>query len=111
MKELLKDILYIGAGAAFMTKEKLEELKNELVEKGKISQEEGKQFIDELMKRSEDIRSEMEEKVQQTVAEQMKKMNVARRDDIDALKSEITKLKTDVDKLKTAEKKGKAKNA
>ena len=111
MKELLKDILYIGAGAAFMTKEKLEELKNELIEKGKLSQEEGKQLVDELMKRSEDIRNEMEEKVQQTVAEQMKKMNVASRDDIEGLKSEITQLKGEVDQLKASEKKGKAKNS
>ncbi|MDH3328141.1 MAG: hypothetical protein OEM01_02810, partial [Desulfobulbaceae bacterium] len=60
MKELLRDIFYIGAGAAFITKEKLEELKKELIEKGKMTSEEGKQFVDDLMKKSEDIRNEME---------------------------------------------------
>ena len=50
MKDLLRDIFYMGAGAAFMTKEKVEELKKELIDKGKMTQEEGKQFVDDLVK-------------------------------------------------------------
>ena len=38
MKEVLKNIMYAGLGAAFITKEKLEELQKELIEKGKTSQ-------------------------------------------------------------------------
>ena len=45
MKETLKNMFYIGAGAAFLTKEKLEELKNDLMEKGNVTQEEGKQLL------------------------------------------------------------------
>lgn len=101
MKELLRDIFYIGAGAAFLTKEKLEELKKELIEKGKMTQEEGKQFVDDLMKKSEDIRNEMEKKVQDAVTEQLKKMNVASHDDVEKLRAEIETLKTAVKKSKT----------
>lgn len=100
MKELLKDILYLGAGAAFMTKEKLEELRKELVEKGKMTQEEGKQFVDELLQRSEDVKGDIEKKVKEAVDEQMKKMNIATLNDIDELRAEI-------EKLKSAEKKSK----
>lgn len=39
MKETLKNILYTGIGIAFLTKDKIEELKADLVEKGRISQE------------------------------------------------------------------------
>ena len=101
MKELLRDIFYIGAGAAFITKEKLEELKKELIEKGKMTSEEGKQFVDDLMKKSEDIRNEMEKKVQETVTEQLKKMNVASHDDVDKLRAEIETLKAAIKKSKT----------
>ena len=93
MKDMIKDIFYLGAGAAFVTKEKLETLKNELIEKGKMTQEEGRQFVDEVMKKSEDLRDEMEKKVQVTVKEQLQKMNVASKEDIEELKGEIEKLK------------------
>jgi len=95
MKELLKDIFYLGAGAAFMTKEKFEELKKELIEKGKLSQDEGRQIVDELMKRAEDIRNDMEKKVKETVTEQMKKLNVASREELEELRTEIEKIKAE----------------
>ncbi|MDH3329944.1 MAG: phasin family protein, partial [Desulfobulbaceae bacterium] len=82
-------------------KEKLEELKKELIEKGKMTSEEGKQFVDDLMKKSEDIRNEMEKKVQETVTEQLKKMNVASHDDVDKLRAEIETLKAAIKKSKT----------
>lgn len=104
MKEFLKDMFYLGAGAAFMTKEKMEELKKELIDKGKLTQEEGRQFVDELMKKSEDVRKEMEEKVRETVTEQIQKMNVATRDDVEELRAEI-------EKLKASEKKSRPKTA
>lgn len=93
MKELLRDMFYLGAGAAFVTKEKLDELKNDLIEKGKMTQDEGKQFVDDMMKKSEDMKGQMEKKVQETVADQLQKMNVASGDDIQELRVEIEKLK------------------
>ncbi len=101
MKELLRDMFYLGAGAAFVTKEKLEEFKKELIEKGKMTQEEGKQFFDDLMEKSEDVKGRMEKKVQETVAEQLQKMNVASSDDVEELRAEIAKLKDAVEKSKT----------
>jgi polyhydroxyalkanoate synthesis regulator phasin len=101
MKDLLRDIFYLGAGAAFITKEKIEELKKELIDKGKMTQEEGRQFVDDLMKKSEDVKNEIEKKVQAAVKEQMQKMNVPSRDDVDALKAEIEKLKAEIKKGKT----------
>jgi len=55
MRELLKSVVYTGIGAAFLTKEKIEALKDDLVEQGKISQDEGKQFVDELVKKTASI--------------------------------------------------------
>ncbi|MDW7772436.1 MAG: phasin family protein [Desulfobulbaceae bacterium] len=101
MKDLIRDIFYLGAGAAFMTREKIEELRKELIERGKMTQEEGKQFVDDLMKKSEDVKQEMEKKVQDTVAEQMRKMNVATRNEIEELRAEIEILKAAGRKPKT----------
>lgn len=98
MQDFIKDVFYLGAGAAFVTKEKLEEFKKELVEKGKMTQEEGKQFVDDLLKKSEKSKKDLEKRIQDTVVEQMKKMNVATGDDIADLKKQIRELRKMIEK-------------
>jgi len=93
MQELIKNIFYLGAGAAFATKEKINEVKNELVEKGKLTQEEGRQFVDELLKKSEQAKEDLEKKVNEAVTEQLAKMNVATRDDVDTLRKQVEELR------------------
>jgi len=102
MKELLKNVFYIGAGAAFLTKEKIEELKGELIDKGKMTQDEGKQFVDELARKSKTAADQLEERIQKVVTDQLKKMNVAGRDDIDELRARIEELKAVLDKNQTS---------
>ena len=104
MKETLKNIFYIGAGAAFLTKEKLEELKTELVEKGKVTQEEGKQLIKEMLKKSEEAKNQLEQKIQETVTDQLKKRIVATAEDIAELKSQVKELKAMLEKMSAEEK-------
>ncbi|HER63469.1 MAG TPA: hypothetical protein ENO11_05795 [Desulfobacteraceae bacterium] len=100
MQEIIKNLFYLGAGAAFATKEKIEELKNELVEKGKMTQDEGKKFVDELTKKSEDIKKEIDDKINRTVTERLEKMNVATGDDIADLRAQIQELRAMVEKAK-----------
>lgn len=101
MKDLLRDIFYMGAGAAFLTKEKVEDFRKELIEKGKMTQEEGKQFVDEMVKKSEDVKGQIEKKVQDAVTDQMQKMNVASRDDVDELRAKIEELKSMIEKMQS----------
>jgi polyhydroxyalkanoate synthesis regulator phasin len=103
MQEFIKDIFYLGAGAAFVTKEKIEELKKDLIEKGKMTQDEGKQFVDDLLKKSEKARKDLEKRIQDTVVEQMKKMNVATGDDIADLKKQIRELRKMIEKEQKTE--------
>ena len=77
MQDFFKNIFYFGAGAAFMTKEKMEELKNEFIERGKMTQDEGKKFIDEWVRRSEEAKADIEKRIQEVVRERMEKMNIA----------------------------------
>ena len=93
MKETLKSMFYIGAGAAFLTKEKLEELKTELVNKGKVSQEEGKQLLEEMTQKSAEAKNQLEKKIQAAVVDQLKKCNVASADDVAELKNQVEELK------------------
>lgn len=100
MQELLKNLFYLGAGAAFMTKEKLEEVRNELVEKGNLTREEGKQFVDDLLSKSDDLKGKLDERVNQIVEERLAKMNIARREDIVDLQEQVQELRGMVEQLK-----------
>ncbi|MEJ2057552.1 MAG: hypothetical protein P8X39_06915 [Desulfofustis sp.] len=93
MKDTLKDIFYIGAGAAFLTKEKLEELRTELIEKGKMTQDEGKQFIENIVKKSEEAKSQLDKQIQDAITAQLKNMDIAMADDIAQLRIQIEELK------------------
>ncbi len=93
MKDVLKNMFYVGAGAAFLTKEKLEELRTELIEKGKMTQDEGKQFIDDMVKKSEEAKSQLDQQIHDAITAKLKNMDIATGDDIAQLTIRIEELK------------------
>jgi polyhydroxyalkanoate synthesis regulator phasin len=104
MQELLKNVFYLGAGIAFMTKEKIEELKKDLIDKGKMTQDEGRQFVDDLVNKSEKAKADVEKKVRDLVDEQLAKMKVATSDDIAELRKQIEELRAMVEEKQKAAK-------
>lgn len=92
MKEILKNVVYAGIGAAFLTKEKIEELKSELIDKGKMSQEEGKQFVDDLLRKSEKAKDQLDLWINRRVEEQVRQLNLATRDEIAELQRKVEEL-------------------
>lgn len=96
MQEMLKNIAYAGLGLAFLTKEKIEELKDDLLAKGRLSQEEGKQFADDLINRSEKAKEQLGQWIDKKVAERFDRLNVASKDEITALHAAIDDLRKDI---------------
>ena len=92
MKETLKNILDTGIGIAFLTKDKIEELKADLVEKGRISQEEGRQFVDDLLRRSEKARDQLDLWINKRVEERIEQFNLATRDELADLRRQVEEL-------------------
>lgn len=92
MIDLIKKIMFTGAGMASMTKDKIEELGKEIIATGKLTEKEGKEFIDELKKKSEESRKEMETKVDKLVKDRLSKMNIATRDDIKKLEDQLKEM-------------------
>ena len=58
MFDLIKKTLLTGVGLAVMTKDKVEELGKEFASQAKLSELEGKEFVDHLLKQSETARKE-----------------------------------------------------
>lgn len=92
MKEMLKNVMYAGIGAAFLTKEKIEELKSDLIEKGKMSQEEGKQFVDDLLSKSEKAKDQIELWINKRVEERVHQLNLATKDEVAELQRKVEEL-------------------
>ena len=98
MKELLQNIMYAGIGAATLTKEKLEELQDELIEKGKMSRDEGKQFVDELKSKSEKAKEQLDQWIARRVEDQVKQLNLASKDEIAELQKKVDELRALLEK-------------
>ncbi len=98
MKEMLKNALYTGLGAAFLTKEKIEELRKDLIEKGKMSQDEGKQFVDDLIRKSEKAKDQLNLWINKRVEERIDQLNLATKDEIAELRRKIEELQVAINK-------------
>ena len=90
--EVFKKAVLMAAGFASYSKQKLEELANEISENSDMTQEEGKKFIDELLEKSKEARSEFEGKVEDIAKKVFEKMHIATTDDLKKLESRLEKL-------------------
>jgi len=93
MIDLLKKTLLTGVGVISLTKEKIEEVAKEFVEKGKITEQEGRSLVEDLVTRSEESRLEFQKQIEEKVESVMKKMNLAKQSEVDALKRELKEMR------------------
>ena len=98
MKDLLKNVVYAGIGAAFLTRDKIEEVRGELVEKGKLTKDEGKEFVDDLIKRSESAKDQLELWLTRQVEDRVNQLNLATTDEVADLRRQIEELQVVINK-------------
>jgi polyhydroxyalkanoate synthesis regulator phasin len=98
MKDLLKNVMYAGIGAAFLTREKLEEVGKDLAEKGSLSVDEGKAFVDDLLKKSESAKINLEQWIGRKVEERMKSCRCVNADELAELRRRLDELEAALNK-------------
>ena len=99
--DTLKNFIYAGVGLASTTSEKIKETINDLVEKGKISDTEGKKIIDDFLNTTEEKRAEFENKLKKTSEKISGKFDFLNKDkEVDSLKAKIKDLEGQISKLK-----------
>lgn len=91
MIDLFKKTMYMGLGLAEMTREKMEEISKELMKKGELSEKEGRDFVDELSRKSQQARKSLEKRVDEMVAGALSRLNVATKTDLAALEKKLSK--------------------
>ncbi len=95
--ELWKKAFLVGLGATAVTVEKIQELANELVERGEMTQKDAKSFSEDLKERAMKEKEQLEKKVKDTVETQLssavKSLGLVTKADFDKLKKELDSLK------------------
>jgi|SRR3989339_882165 len=93
MTDMLDKMFNFGVGALVMTKEKAEDMVNELIKKGELGREEGKKMVQDLLDRGEQSRKSMRDELKKIVREVLAEQEVPARFDIDELRNELLVLR------------------
>ncbi len=101
--DIIKKTLLTGIGLALQTKDELEELAKEYVKKSELSENDGKKFFEDLTKRYDEAREKLEERVENSVKNVLEKMDIATKEEVNALKDEISELKATIKEINKTE--------
>jgi polyhydroxyalkanoate synthesis regulator phasin len=93
MLDIIKKSIYLGLGIATTTKEKVESLVDELIQKGELAKEEKSKSVQEILDKLEKSEDEFKEKTSAVVKETLNKLEYATQKDIQELKETISDLK------------------
>ena len=92
MLDSIHKMFLAGVGLAAMTKDKIDEHVKELVEKGKLSEKEGREIADEMLKKSKQAKDDLEKQVEKQVQQTLQSMQIASKEDVEKLEARIEKL-------------------
>lgn len=92
MEKLLKKLILAGIGALDLTREKAEEVLEELAKKGKIASEEKGDLLKEIVKRGEEQKEQIEKRIEKVIEKVISRTRIATVNDIKKLEEKIEKL-------------------
>lgn len=88
----IERLFTIAVGAWTLTKEKAEEIIEELEEKGEVKKKDAKKYVDELVKKGEKEREELRTTIDDRIREVTKKLGIVTQDDIKKLNEKLERL-------------------
>lgn len=94
MEDLLKKIFFAGVGSLSLTYDKAKDLVEDMVQRGKITVEQGKKLNEELKKVVEDNKSNAQNisEVENNIKNYINSLNLATKEDLETLSNRIEKL-------------------
>lgn len=105
MMDDIKNVLLAGIGSAACTYEKASKLVDEMVAKGRLTINEGKELSEELKRNVKNTTDKVAEKVsdakpltKEDMASLLKQMDFATKSDIDEIKERLSKLESSQNK-------------
>lgn len=101
MESLLKKFIYTGIGLVSITRERLQKNIDNLVSDQRLSKEEGRKIVDDVMDKTEAKRGELESQFKKVTEEVMDKFNFATSKELEALKRRVEALEIRLAKVNT----------
>ncbi|HHY70803.1 MAG TPA: hypothetical protein GX519_03925 [Thermoanaerobacterales bacterium] len=98
---MLKQMLYAGIGLATVTKEKAEEVIAELIKKGEMSKEEGKDVLNTLMNRMQEESEKLKQKINEQVENTITSMNLVRKSELDEVLEKLAELEKRFEEIRS----------
>ena len=92
MLEIIKKTMLTGVGLAVVTKEKVENFSRELVKKGAITEKEGKELINDMLRKAEQARKDLETNIESSVQKILGKIGVVTKKDLAEMEEKINKM-------------------
>jgi len=92
MLDSIHKMFLAGVGLAAMTKDKIDEHVKELVEKGKLTEKEGREIADDMLKKSKQAKEDLEKQVEKLVQQTLQTLKIASKEDVEKLTARIEKL-------------------
>ncbi len=96
MEDLFKKFVYTGVGIVSETAEKVQQSIDELIEKGKISEDEGKKVVENVMSDTKQRREEFEGKLKGMVDKMLAQFDFPTRTEVESLNAKIAELEAKV---------------
>jgi polyhydroxyalkanoate synthesis regulator phasin len=96
MEDLFKKFLYTGVGLVSHNAEMLQKNLNDLIEKGKLTEEEGRKVVDDLVDDTNHKKEEFEDRLRGMVDSILKKVDLPSREELSDLKSRIAELEEEL---------------
>lgn len=96
MIDLIKKSMLTGIGIAILTKDKIEEIAQDFVDRGKLSEQEGQKIVQEMLDKTEESKRELKKQTDQAIETTLGKMQLPRTSDIEELRAEIVALRKEV---------------
>ena len=92
MEDLFKKFLYTGVGLVSVTADKIQKSMDRLVDENKISSEEGKKVVDDLIKDTESKKEEFESQLKRVVEDFMSRFKLASNAEVENLHKRVEAL-------------------
>jgi polyhydroxyalkanoate synthesis regulator phasin len=102
MKEFLQKAWLFGTGVFDFTREKVEELVQEMVRRGEISQQESPEAVKEFLAQAKEARTALLERVKGMVTKALAEAKPPLAADLEALEKRLAALEEEVKRLKEA---------
>ncbi len=90
--EMGKRVMEIGLGLVSVTEKKVREIAAELIKRGEIKKEAAEKFVDNLLKKTEKDRKDLEERLTGAVRKVIEKIPLATKKELDEIKKKIESL-------------------